>query len=250
MAYANHAFCWNGLVTTNPEATAAFFPEVFGWKRDDVEMGDETITMFAHDGAPIAHLRKPAMAGEPSWWNNYLRVEDVDATASAVEAAGGKVLVPPNDIPPGRFSTVTTPSGAFFTLFHEAEAGAANRDGEVVGNVTWRDLHSQDIDTDLAFLTDVLGFSTSGMDMPNGKYHLLNAGTASRAGAMAGMHAGAPSFWLAWVKVDSVDDTLARITSHNGEVVAPAWDAPGVGRMAIAKDPAGVTFGIMTPAEG
>ncbi len=246
MSYANNAFCWNGIITTNIEATAAFFPEVLGWSVVKTEMDGQEMLMFANGDVPLAHLRGPQMDGEPSWWNNYLRVEDVDASAKAVAAGGGKILVPPTDIVPGRFSTVTTPSGATFTLFRESGDDSANSAvGD--GNVHWIDLHSKDIDADLAFLKGVLGFETQTMDMPNGPYHILDPDGAARAGAMKGQHAEAPSMWMTWIQVANVDETLDRVGNHGGEVVGPAWEAPGVGRMAIAKDPAGVVFGVITP---
>ena len=64
------------------------------------------------------------MDGVPSHWNNYLRVENVDESARSAEAAGGKVLVPGTDIPPGRFCVVASPSGATFSLFREADESA------------------------------------------------------------------------------------------------------------------------------
>lgn len=247
MALSNNTFCWNGIVTTDVEKTLAFFPEVLGWKVQEVDMDGDKMSMFANGETPLAHVRGPQMDGEPSWWNNYLRVEDVDATAAAIEKAGGKVMVPPTAIPPGRFSTVATPSGAQFSLFHEATPDSDSDNPSTTGFVHWVDLHSKDIDADLEFINGALGLPTNEMDMPSGKYHIINPEGATRGGAMTGMDPQAPSMWLAWVAVKSVDDTLERVGRNGGKVLSPAWDAEGIGRMAIAADPAGVAFGIITP---
>lgn len=245
MALSNNTFCWNGIVTTDIERTLAFFPEVLGWTEQRVEMDGETI-MFAAGGEPLAHVRGPQMEGEPSWWNNYLRVEDVDAAAEATRAAGGEVLVPPTDIIPGRFATVKTPSGAVFTLFKEAKADDSDA-GLGVGKLHWVDLHSKDLDADLAYLRDHLKFETQTMDMPTGPYTILDPEGNARAGVMAGQNPQAPSMWVAWIHVESVDDTLGRARNAGGKVVAEPWDVPGVGRLALLSDPAGVTFGVITP---
>lgn len=246
MALSNNTFCWSGLVSTDPAKTLAFFPEVLGWSVQEIDMGGDTVQMLANAKTPIAHVRGPQADSEPSWWNNYFRVEDVDAAAAAVKKNGGKVIVPPTDIQPGRFATVATPSGAHLSLFHEA-----NRDDtdtpSTTGFIHWVDLHSQDIDKDLAFIRDALGLKTIEMTMPTGPYHILEPETKTRAGAMAGQNPQAPSMWLAWVAVDDVDQTLTRVTQHGGKVLAPAWDADTVGRMAIASDPTGVAFGVITP---
>ncbi len=246
MALSNNTFCWNGIVSTDTAKTLAFFPEVLGWKTQEMEMGGETMTMLANDDTPLAHVRGPAMDGEPSWWNNYLRVEDVDATAAAITKHGGEIVVPPTDIAPGRFATVKTPTGAHFSLFHEKNPDDKDRE-PTLGNVHWVDLHSTELAKDLAFIHDALGIATSEMPMPNGPYHILGPDTATRGGAMQHMKEGVPSMWLAWVRVDSVDDTIGRVERHGGNVLAPAWDAEGVGRMAIASDPTGVAFGVITP---
>ena len=50
-------------------------------------------------------------------WSSYVAVDDVDAAAGRVEGLGGKVSVPPMDIPnTGRFCVVTDPTGASLSL--------------------------------------------------------------------------------------------------------------------------------------
>ena len=53
----------------------------------------------------------------PSHWMAYVAVDDVDAKAKLAEELGGKVCVPPTDIPnTGRFCVITDPTGATFSL--------------------------------------------------------------------------------------------------------------------------------------
>jgi predicted enzyme related to lactoylglutathione lyase len=50
-------------------------------------------------------------------WGIYITVDDVDATARKAEELGGKVLMPPTDIPKvGRFSTLMDPQGVMFSV--------------------------------------------------------------------------------------------------------------------------------------
>lgn len=244
MSIDNHTFCWNGLVTTDPAATAAFFPEVVGWKAVEVQMGEDTVVTLLDGETPKAHLRAPQMAEEPSWWNAYLRVEDVDASAALVAANGGTVVVPPTDIVPGRFATVTTPSGAYFTLYREVD-GAERPEGQ--GEVTWVELHSTDLAADRAFLSAIgVENKPSEMNMPGFDGYIMLSG--GKAGAMAQANPGAPSMWLAWISVDDVDAALGRAEQHGGSVKAQPWEVPGLGRLAIAADPAGLVFGVMASA--
>ncbi len=53
----------------------------------------------------------------PSHWMAYVAVEDVDAKAAQVAELGGKVCVPPTDIPnTGRFCVINDPTGATISL--------------------------------------------------------------------------------------------------------------------------------------
>ena len=249
MAYETNRFCWHGVLSTDVDKARAFYAEVIGWKVEEMEMGGEKAVMFAAGGVPLAHLMEPPMPGVPSHWQNYLRVEDVDKTLGEVEKAGGKVIAPATDIPPGRFAVIQTPSGAAFSLFHEADEGTAEHHPGGELGVHWTELHSQDIDKDLAFLKTVLGFEVQSNDMPGGmKYHILQHGGKDRGGAMQAMSKEAPSHWLSWVAVPDVDAALERVKQHGGQAFSDIMEMEGIGRMVPVADNTGGAFGIITPS--
>lgn len=249
MAYDNHRFCWHGIISTNVEGAKRFYPEVLGWKTQKMQMGDEEGVMFAAaDGIPRVHLMAPPMEGVPSHWDSYLRVEDVDASTKKALAGGGKQLVPPTDIPPGRFSVVATPSGAALSLFHEADVeGAQNAPGGE-GSIHWTELHSKNIEADIKWLISTFGFRIDKMPMPDvGTYYILKSGDAMAGGAMSSATPDAPAYFLTWVAVADCDAALKRVKSNGGQGLTEPSDYPGVGRMAVVQDPAGAVFGIIKP---
>ena len=73
-------------------------------------------TIFQVDGKPAAGMMKmagPEFQGVPPHWGSFLSVADCDAAAARVAALGGKILVPPSDVPGvGRFSVIQDPTGA------------------------------------------------------------------------------------------------------------------------------------------
>lgn len=246
MAYVNHKFCWHGVLSTDVDAAQAFYSEALGWRVNKTSMGDTEATFFEINGTNRLHLAPPPMEGVPSHWNNYLRVEDVDAMAKKAIKNGGKQLVPATDIPPGRFSVVAAPSGAAFTLFKESGPDAQNAPNEV-GGIHWTELHSTDIEPDLKWLTKTFGYTLEEMPMPTGPYFLLKDGDETAGGAMASVNPEAPSMWLTWVHVENVDETLTRVKSNGGKTHGDTMDVPGIGRMAICADPTGGVFGVITP---
>lgn len=249
MAYETNRFCWHGVVTTNVDKATAFYSEVLGWKVEKVPMGDDTATMFSAGGVPLAHVMAVPMPGVPSHIDNYLRVDDVDATLKLVVKNGGKVVVPGTDIPVGRFAVVSSPSGAMLSVFHEADEKTAQHHPGGVGSVHWTELHSTNLDKDLAWLKGTFGYAVGEMPMPNdAKYYILNPGDKARGGAMTAMMEGAPSMWLSWIHVDDADAAAARVKQHGGKVFGEVMDMHTVGRMVVAQDPTGGVFGIIKPA--
>lgn len=247
MAYTTNKFCWHGLMTPDTAKAAAFYPEVLGWKSEAMEMGGEESLMFIANNVPLAHYRVPPMEGTPAHWANYLRVDDVDASHKAAIENGGRELAPPTDIPPGRFSVVTSPSGAAMCLFHEADENISEHHPGGTGSVHWVELHSQEIDKDLEWLKGTFGYEVQDSPIPNGTYHLLKVGDEQRAGAMKAMMEQAPSAWVAWFEVDDCDAAMKRVESNGGKALSPAMDMDGVGRMAMVMDNQGAAFGIIAP---
>jgi hypothetical protein len=58
----------------------------------------------------------PEWGNVSPYWSCFVAVEDVDACARRVGELGGKILVPPMDIPVGRFAVVEDPTGAAFYI--------------------------------------------------------------------------------------------------------------------------------------
>jgi predicted enzyme related to lactoylglutathione lyase len=58
------------------------------------------------------------MGDAPPNWGVYFSVPDCDASVARVEALGGRLIVPAQDIHPGRFAVVTDPAGAVFSVMY------------------------------------------------------------------------------------------------------------------------------------
>jgi predicted enzyme related to lactoylglutathione lyase len=117
------SFTWTELNTRDLDAAKAFYPEVFGWTAHDLEMGPMTYTEWQLGDTPVAGmLSMPEQVPDevPSHWLVYFGVDDTDATVAKVTELGGSVMVPPTDIPPGRFAVLADPDGAGFAVIKMA----------------------------------------------------------------------------------------------------------------------------------
>ena len=59
---------------------------------------------------------------------------------------------------------------------------------------------------------------------------------------------GAKPTWLFYIGVNDVDASVEKIKAAGGSVLMPAWDIPGIGRIAMVADPQGIPFYIMRGA--
>ncbi len=113
------AFSWCELTTTDPAAAAEFYKSCFGWTIEPMDMGMPYNVLKVGESAIGGIMGTPpgAPAGMPPMWAAYVTVPDVDALAGKVEAMGGKVMVPPTDIPTvGRFAVIQDPQGAMLSV--------------------------------------------------------------------------------------------------------------------------------------
>lgn len=249
MAFENDAFCWNGIVSTDARAARRFYAATIGWETTTERFPNgETAVMFVVGGMPRAHLRAPGHEKEPCAWTSYLRVESVDRSTAAAGENGGRVLMPPTDIPPGRMSIVASPSGAVLCLFHERDEAEAAPPRGGPGSRHWTELHSLDVAADLAWLTSTFGFDAEEMAIEGGgTYHVLHAGGRPRGGVTSPYHGEVTGCWFNWIEVEDVDEAAGKAAEAGGERLTEPSEWPGVGRMVMLRDPTGAAFGVIRP---
>jgi uncharacterized protein len=112
------AMCINQLNTNDPAGAEAFYSALFGWEVTQVGTDAAPFWSIAADGrlnGGMMALQPQAPA--PPHWLVYFTVEDLDASAALVAARGGAVVVPPMEVPAGRFLVAHDPQYAFFALF-------------------------------------------------------------------------------------------------------------------------------------
>jgi len=113
-------FCWDELMTTDPEAAKGFYKEIFNWDYREMEMsGAETYTICKRGDVEAGGLMKlPPNVPAPPHWMAYILVSDLDATTKRVAELGGNVLLQPTDVPDmGRFSVIQDPTGGVISLW-------------------------------------------------------------------------------------------------------------------------------------
>jgi len=121
------AMTWHELSTRDTDVAGKFYEELLGWHSHSEDMGgfDYTVFHITHDN-PAGGMVKldEASAGVRPHWMVYFAVEDCDATVRLAVGNAGKIVVPPSDIPPGRFAILSDPQGAVFAVMSPNEGRA------------------------------------------------------------------------------------------------------------------------------
>ena len=235
------------LQTSDQAAAKAFYAGLFGWTYDDQPMGKARCTRWPSSATRTSPRSRrshgSAAAGAPPMWNTYIAVDSVDDAAAKVEAAGGQVAMPPFDVAgAGRMAFVLDPSGAAVALWQANQHIGSSLVNET-GTVTWNEL----VTTDPAaakFYEQVLGVTTSVMDMGTGEYTLFEVGGQMVGGSTPPPMEGVPNHWHVYFAVDDADATAAKAAELGGSVMVAPFDSP-VGRMAVLTDPQGAVFSII-----
>ncbi len=117
---------WHELNTTDHESAWKFYSELFGWRHTtSMDMGPEwgTYFMFGHPDDPEDRsaggmFDAAKHTGMPPKWLYYVNVPEMAPTVERITAHGGKIIVPPTDVPGGGQSAqALDPQGTHFAFF-------------------------------------------------------------------------------------------------------------------------------------
>jgi uncharacterized protein len=124
---------WCDLSTRDLRLAAAFYGDLFGWRFREAIPSYGTFSM----GELLIGGMRAMEAGEegPPNWFPYFVVEDADRASDRVQELGGRVLVPPREVPAGRFLVMQDPSGAVGGLIEMGPEGPAGGVDRVKGQI-------------------------------------------------------------------------------------------------------------------
>ena len=247
-------FVWYDLMTSDTKAAEAFYKSVIGWEAQSMGAPDRPYTVFSVGQGGVAGLmplpEDARAAGAPPCWTGYVWVDDVDAWALRVKAAGGAVRHAGQDIPGiGRFAVVADPHGAVFILFKDT--GGPQRPQAAAGtpgHIGWHELHAGDGVSAFAFYSGLFGWTgVEAMDMgPMGVYQIFATGGDAAVGGMMTQMPDSPGpCWRYYFNVEAIDAAVARTVAGGGRLVMGPQQVPGGSWIVQCIDPQGGSFAMV-----
>lgn len=118
---------WFETITTDVAGATKFYSSLFGWAPHVTKLPDgRDYTDFNLDATPVAGLLaiRPDMGKVSPHWDTYFTVDDVDAALKNAQGLGGKIYMPPMDVPDiGRMCGITSPQGVtFYVITYDIKA--------------------------------------------------------------------------------------------------------------------------------
>jgi len=256
MTPSHGKFVWYELMTTDAKAAETFYRDVAGWGAKNSAMPGMDYTLFTAGGVDVGGLfalsKEVLAAGARPAWVGYVAVDDVDAAAAQVRAAGGAVHRGPDDIPGvGRFAMVADPQGAAFALFKPAQADQRSPAApDQPGHFGWHELYAGDGPSVFAFYAKLFGWKKGeAMDMgPAGVYQMFDAGGGGMIGGIMTKPPQMPvPAWTFYINSTGIDAAAARVKAAGGQIINGPNEVPGGNWIVMGIDPQGAQFALVGP---
>ena len=119
------------------------------------------------------------------------------------------------------------------------------------GTFYWNELMTRDAEKAKKFYGDTVGWTYKTMPMENGTHWVAKMGNDIVGGLFpltSPQFDSVPEGWMSYLAVDNVDARVKKAQSLGAQLMRPMFDVPGVGRIAILREPGGAGIGWMTPA--
>ena len=114
------AMCWHELYSNDVNVARAFFAKALGLEDKHLDLpGVDYGTLHVPNDrrASFGTMQIPKEhPKQPSHFNTYFAVADVDASVAKAQELGGEVISPPFDTPFGRLAFLADPCGAAFNV--------------------------------------------------------------------------------------------------------------------------------------
>ena len=248
--YDSGAFSWVDLMAHDAAAAGKFYSALFGWEaREQDTQGGPPYVMFFNGEHAVAGMGQMSdemkAAGVPPMWNDYITVEDAQATTDKVKELGGGVTMPPMQVmQAGRMAFLTDPEGAAFAIWQPIEHIGATLANEP-GSFSWNELAGRQ-DSTKDFYAGVFGWSYEVMEFGAFKYTVIKNNGRDNGG-MVRMNeewGETPSHWMTYFAVEDCDATCEKLKELGGKVCVPPTDIPK-GRFSVVEDPQGAIFTVI-----
>jgi uncharacterized protein len=120
------------------------------------------------------------------------------------------------------------------------------------GMFCWADVQTNDVQAAKRFYSELLGWQTEDMPIPEGGVYVMAKLKGKYVAALSPMDPvsqknNVPPHWTSYVAVKSAEEAVKKAQTIGGKVMVPAMDVMDSGRMAMIQDPTGAIVAVWEP---
>ena len=230
-------FVWRELLSQDPASSQRFYSELFGWSFDAQE---GHYTQISSNGQKIGGILQAPYPSLRTFWQPYVSVADVEASAKLAEGAGCTRSVGPVETSQGAFVVLNDPQGAAFGLWHSAKGDPVAEAQPAPGSFCWEQLNTPDAGASHAVYSAALGWSHAAFPGQEGMTVFSASGTEV-ASVMQGP-SEMSAHWLSYVAVNALGRATEQASRAGGTVLIDRVAVPGLGAFAVLQDPLGAVI--------
>lgn len=244
-SYGPGTFCWVDLPSRDPELSKRFYSAILQWEYDERTGAVSVAERYHARVAAIFGADERVRVRRVQQWQNFISVNDADATSARAADLGGSVEVEPFDVSLAcRAAAITDPTGALFWLWQPRRHAGAARVNDP-GCFTWNELHTSDPAAASRFYSKLFGwrFDQVSEQPPYWTIHHAPAANGRNGGMREGAPDGQPSMWIPYFTVESTPRAVETAQAAGGHLrygIATVNQA----RIAVMQDPTGAWFGL------
>ncbi len=251
--FTHGAVSWSEYLASDPAESTDFYRKLLGWRYTSMPMemdGGGTYHVALVGDTNVSGLMKRPHSSIPPCWGFYVTVQDIHAL---VAEHSPQLFVPITNTPMGPFCGIQDPQGG---MLHAIQY--ANPEAETQGVIdfasafsrhglfSWFELHTGDGAAAAEYYCNLFGWTIQEKTIPFGIYRMIMVGEVAIGGIAEFLPENTPPYWHGFITVDNVDDRTTLAATLGAVVNTPAFDLPGVGRMAHIQDPSGAPLTLIT----
>jgi uncharacterized protein len=230
---------WFEINGPNPDTTAAFYAELFGWHAEKVPGGAEYILIDTHAGGGM-NGGLGATEGQAAHAVFYVENPDITSLLDTAVSMGATSVVPVTETDMVTFAQFTDPFGNLIGLVQGD--GATNVSAGDNAPVDWFEVSCAEPEKAWDFYRGLFDWTVEG-DMGGPFLHAqVNAGGGVRGG-IGSSPDGRPHVAL-YASVDDVRTYLERAESLGATTAMPPTKVDEHTTIAVFVDPQGTMFGV------
>ncbi len=238
---------WFEIVGPDPEKTAAFYSELFGWHTETIEGGYITIDAHAGRGMNGGVSTPPPQAEAGPGSIFYAEGPDIQALLDKAGSLGARTVMPVTEIPDMvTFAVFSDPWGNHIGLIKGDGSGSPVSAGDNPP-IDWVEIGCAEPEKAWDFYRELFGWTIEGnMSGEDGAPVHGSFDTGATVGARGGIGSspdGEPRVDI-YAAVENPTTYLERAAGLGGTIVMPAMKVDEETEIAMFTDPQGGTFGL------